>query len=133
MKNNNPLIQALMIQIVWRARTAYWNINQKEWEYQEQGHDCAEWFWPLESISIGGFRVDVVGADNEDFGGDDKWLVFSFDGISIQSELSSKRLFHYGVHKPVLTDEQWVDWFNRILAEIHKEDVAGMRRLGVGI
>lgn len=128
MKNNNHLIEALMIQIIWQARISYWNINQKIWEHREQETDCAEWFYPLEPISIGRFRASILGHSD----GDEKWLELSFDGISVQSELSSKRLFHYGVHEPVLTDAQWVDWFNRILAEIRNEDLAGMRRHGIG-
>lgn len=112
MRNNNALIQALMIQIVYQVNTVHWNIYQRHWV---DDSSCCEWLH-LAPTKIGNLEITIQVSDDGD-----SWATFSFDGISVQTEICGKRLFHYGVHSPVLSDSEWVVWFNRILDELDRE------------
>lgn len=131
-KNNDTLVQALLIQIVFRADTAFWNLNQKRWSAVSEC-SCVDWH-NLPPMRLGG--ISVTNEEVKESGV--LYATISFRNVSVTTEISSKRIFQYGVHEPVLSDAEWVNWFNEVIAELdaiefeaYKQRTTGRRRQDV--
>lgn len=121
--NNENLIQALMLQILWRTDTVYWNLNQESWGEGNSRCSCAEWH-PMPAMQIGAIRVTEEVSEEAM----SRWATYWFDGIGVTTETAGKRRYRYGACDPVLTEAQWVDWFNRVMAELDRINDEALKR-----
>lgn len=127
MSGSDDLIQALMIQIVWRMRISALNVNRKSWgqSLSSSSSSCSEWVDIVEPISLGAVSATVETVDG------DAWATISYGGASATTALNGKRLFAYGgAGRSAMTDEQWVDWFYHVLDELDRVERKGFKANG---
>lgn len=117
---NEHLLQALMIQIIWKTRLVCWRANQESWS---DHNPCAEWL-RMEPLTLGRISVTVDDLDG------DRYATLEFDGVRFTTELGTKRLYCYGAQGKAdsdLTDAELVDWFNRVMDELESLNRAALK------
>ena len=120
MKHEDDFVQALMVQIVYRAATVASNSGTPWWPPSDT---CSEW-QDLPPIQLGGFVVTNEG----DF---DRWATISCAGKSVTTELGSKRIFMYGrrnTGEPA-TIQEWCEWFDAVMVELNRIDDEAIRKI----
>lgn len=112
--NNDPLIRALMRELIWRTTMVHVHVKKRWWGRDDCWYrGCDKNEDPDEDHQFYSMELGPVTAKVETFDSD-TYLTFTFDDVSVSTWLDSKRLYHNpSVNRKDFTGEQWVDWFQR--------------------